>query len=521
MKKLYFIISLFCLAGCSTFLEEYSQDLAYIHSYEDLDELLLGNVYFERYTGTSWQFSGSSGEQHYSWVHVSADELQQMTDGSWLSNGPGWVTYGYFTWQYRPYLSPDGASTVWDENSDFEKLYSHINACNIILMEAETFEDDNDETVRENVNRIKGECYFMRGSCYFLLANFYGKPYAAATAASDPAVPLKLSSYVEDIAYQRNSVAEVYAQVEADLLEAERLLQDVPKKSIYRADVHAARLMLSRMYLYICDYENAMRYARLVTEEGPVLADLNGFAGEEFLTVNTSELIFSTGSSALPGNVPTLMNNYYVTGGNEFELSDALLASYDPQHSHDLRFGHFVADTNGRNTYVKLQGYYYGISDLSDVFLLRTSEAYLNLAEAAACAGDDATAREALGALRERRIDRAYYNPSELDGLSGEELVDFIREERRRELCLEGHRWFDLRRYRVAAAYPQEITLEHIHTNRVYNESLGVYENQWVRRFVLPSDDPAWVLPLPEEEVDKNTGMINNPRNERSYENIN
>ena len=218
MKKLYFIISLFCLAGCSSFLEEYSQDLAYIHSYEDLDELLLGNVYFERYTGTSWQFSGSSGEQHYSWVHVSADELQQMTDGSWLSNGPGWVTYGYFTWQYRVYLSPDGTSTVWDENSDFEKLYSHINACNIILMEAEAFEGDDDETVQANVNRIKGECYFMRGSCYFLLANFYGKPYAAATAASDPAVPLKLSSYVEDIAYQRNSVAEVYAQVEADLL---------------------------------------------------------------------------------------------------------------------------------------------------------------------------------------------------------------------------------------------------------------------------------------------------------------
>ena len=29
----------------------------------------------------------------------------------------------------------------------------------------------------------------------------------------------------------------------------------------------------------------------------------------------------------------------------------------------------------------------------------------------------------------------------------GEQLVSFIRDERRRELCFENHRWFDLRRY--------------------------------------------------------------------------
>ena len=130
-------------------------------------------------------------------------------------------------------------------------------------------------------------------------------------------------------------------------------------------------------------------------------------------------------------------------------------------------------------------------------------------------------ARAALNALREKRIDAAYYDPAELDALSGEDLAQFAREERRRELCLEGHRWFDLRRYRVAAAYPQGITLTHTQTNRAYNEVTYEYETAWVRRFTLTSDDPAWVLPLPEEEIDKNTGMINNPRNERSYENVN
>lgn len=108
MKKIYLIISLFWLTGCSSFLEEYSQDLAYIQSYEDLDELLLGNAYFERYICYSWQTSGMSGDQYYSWVHVSADELQQINDDFWWGpTGPGWVIFGYYTWQYRVYQDPD------------------------------------------------------------------------------------------------------------------------------------------------------------------------------------------------------------------------------------------------------------------------------------------------------------------------------------------------------------------------------------------------------------------------------
>ena len=49
MKRLYTIfLLLFALTGCSGFLEEYSQDQAYVEGYDDLDELLLGNAYFER-----------------------------------------------------------------------------------------------------------------------------------------------------------------------------------------------------------------------------------------------------------------------------------------------------------------------------------------------------------------------------------------------------------------------------------------------------------------------------------------
>ena len=517
MKKLYFIICLFWLAGCSNFLEEYSQDQAYIQSDEDLDELLLGNAYFQRFGCNSWQYTGSSGEQYYAWVHISGDELQQLTIDPWIPSGPVWTAYGYFTWQYRVYQDPEGNGS-WNEGGDFRKLYAHINACNMIMEETKAFEVDEDEGVQENIARIKGECHFLRGSYYFLLANFYGKPYDAATAATDPAVPIKVTPYVEDVFFQRNSMAEVYEQVEKDLLEAERLLKDIPQESLYQADVHAVRLMLSRMYLYMCNYEKAMEYASLVVEEGPALGDLNGFAGEQFLTPDLSEIIFSMGTNSLAENVAFTGGE---PAGNDFSISSELYAAYDPTNSHDLRLQHYIVSENGYITYKKLQGGWSEKTDLGDVFLLRASEAYLNLAEAAACGGDETTARKALQALREKRIDQAYYNPAELDALSGADLVYFIREERRRELCLEGHRWFDLRRYRVAAQYPQEATIVHIQTNKTLNSALNIYETSWVRRFTLTTDDPAWVLPIPEEEIDKNTGMLNNPRNERNYETVN
>ena len=483
MNRLYVLIICCALCGCSDFLKEYSQDKAYVQSYEDLDEILLGNGYFSRYAGNSWQWLGSNGQQYLACVHVSADELAQHTGSTsaWLPSGPGWVSYGYYGWQLRVYEDAEGTE-VWDDDSDFRQLYAHINTCNMLLEEITAFEDTIDEEALENVSRIKGECYFLRGSCYFLLVNLFGKPYSSLTADEDPAVPIKLTNYVEDKYYERNTVSEVYEQIESDLLEAEKCLADIPTKSVWRADVNAVRLMLSRMYLYMCDYEEAVRYASLVVENGPRLADLNGFTGDEFLNANLSELIFSMGASSLPDNVLFASTSYL--SGNRFQISEELYSAYNPPSSGDLRLQHYVVEADGAIRYKKLQGTSGSTTDLSDVFVLRTSEAYLNLAEAAACAGDEEAARDALNALRVRRIDYSIFDDSEVDGLAGEALVRFAREERRRELCLEGHRWFDLRRYRVAEVCPEEITLTHTLSNRALDVATNSYNISWTRRFV-------------------------------------
>lgn len=56
------------------------------------------------------------------------------------------------------------------------------------------------------------------------------------------------------------------------------------------------------------------------------------------------------------------------------------------------------------------------------------------------------------------------------------ELVNFIRSERRRELCFEGHRWPDLRRYAVNTKYPLETTIRHM----VYETENGEYAGYYL-----------------------------------------
>ena len=495
-------VLLILFSSCSDFLEEKSQDLIIPKSVKDYREFLFGEAYIRDET------------QIHTYLDIMTDDVKENIKGSFLGGDTRASGYGYYTWQYRVYENVEGKQ-VWDDGADFRHLYSHINACNMILEETKAFEEMTEEEDVQNVNRIKGECHFLRGCYYFLLANFYGKPYVASTAESDPAVPIKTSNYVEDKYYSRNSVAEVYKQIVTDLLDAEKFLKDVPKKSMWRADINAVRLMLSRVYLYMCLYEEAEKYAALVTENGPQLEDLNSFSGKEFLSTNLSELIFSTGASSLPGNVTFYSRN------DDMRISNELYEAYNPRNPIDLRLQYFVLDYDGSIRYRKLQGETFQTTDLSDVFLMRTAEAWLNLAEAAACAGDEPTARKALNTLREKRIKREFFDESEVNGLTGENLVQFIREERRRELCLEGHRWFDLRRYRVAEKYPQEVTVEHVYVNKTYNSSTYEYETLWIRKFVLTTDDPAWVMPLPKAEIDKNTGMLDNPRNERGYEDVN
>ena len=65
---------------------------------------------------------------------------------------------------------------------------------------------------------------------------------------------------------------------------------------------------------------------------------------------------------------------------------------------------------------------------------------------------------ETIQTLREQRVKTGTLEDLQL---SGEELVNYIRNERRLELTFEGQRWFDLRRYAVCPKWPFQKEIHH------------------------------------------------------------
>ena len=124
---------------------------------------------------------------------------------------------------------------------------------------------------------------------------------------------------------------------------------------------------------------------------------------------------------------------------------------------------------------------------------LRLSEAYLNYAEAMAMLGGngDEEATAALNTLLENRFDPEDFEEVEFE--SNAELVQFVRDERRRELCYEGHRWFDLRRWGMPV-----IT----HT---WHDSESQSSN-----YTLQEGDLLYTIPIPDEAIQSNASLVQN-----------
>ncbi|MBQ9641182.1 MAG: RagB/SusD family nutrient uptake outer membrane protein [Bacteroidaceae bacterium] len=507
------------LQGCGKFLEEYSQDTDYVRTWKDLDELLIGDCYLPVKNSNYLNLTENIG----SWLHVLADEVEEC-QSSYSSNAGAdgdrrERTFGYFTWQQRVGQN-ESFTDYYAENEAWTKIYYCINVANNILSSVDDVPQSS-ETDEQGAHKVQGEAYFLRAFYYFWLANLYGKPYNAATAATDLCVPLKTSDVVEDRKFSRQSVAEVYAQVLSDLDDAEYHLTEYKgkKPSIYRADLTACHLLQSRVYLYMQNWEKAAEYAQKVMNEHPALVNLNTATGK-FLVKDNAENIFSMGGN----DVPNLFNYVY----QSYSVSRELYAAYT---SSDLRKsqwywqrGNFVGPVRTKVnsmyfSYDQTAGDYYTRAyseiqvqqEVSGLFLLRSAEAYLNYAEAKAYLGQEGEALEALNTLRKNRISTsANYQVT----ATGSALVSAIRRERRLELALEGHRWFDLRRYMVCSVQPESISITHEWTYYSSHTSTKMTER---RRFVLEENDAAYTLPIPQEVINFNTGMENNLRPWREY----
>ncbi|RZS75448.1 RagB/SusD family nutrient uptake outer membrane protein [Pseudobacter ginsenosidimutans] len=490
IKRTWILLLCILFAGvssCKKFLATYSQNDSFVESAADLDELLVGEVY------TDYQLFYTP-----EMLHLMDDDIAAVIPEGNNSNTVLQGT-GFHYWQAQPRITTDGKIVTND--IFFNSLFSKIAHINSILHIVPSLQEKGEPAA--TLKRISGEALFLRAFYYFMLVNTYGKPYTPATASTDFGVPLKTDPAIKDQFVARNTTRQVYDQVIADLLEAEKALAGANASSTIRVNQAAAQAFLSRVYLYMENYEKAVYYADQVINTSTYhLKDLNTYnTGDNFLNNKDEEVIFTMRTNYIISVIMAL--DYDIPPTIAYKASEDLILGYSPA---DLRLQvFFQRNSRGemRVTKRRTQG---GPStdDVGDIFLLRLSETYLNKAEALAALDRSEEARNTLQEFRKTR-----FKPSELPPVNatGEALVNTIRDERRLELCFEAHRWFDLRRYGVNSKYPFSKSITH---RSVVFGGNGYIDNGYYELGPYEQDAAAYVVPIANDEIEFNNGLLTN-----------
>lgn len=512
--NIFAVITLLTITACGDFLEPNSKSEFVPKDAVSLNELLLGEAY---------QRNDIEGFNVF--LNLMDDDIQAT---SYQTPVDGFDPNKYaasFTWQPDMFEIMETANA--GHTNIYQRYYELILGANAVI---DYLSEVND--TEENINKVKAQAYALRGFYYFNLVNIFGMPYNYAPDSLG--VPLKLRSAIEESAdyLARKTVRQVYQQILFDLHTAEEAYLQLPESEHwipnYRTSLPMVQLMLSRTYLYMEIWDNAAEYAKLVMQNNNFkLQDLNeipiystaddGKNIRNFVSYpsyNSSETIWAY------GNIVDMFEWVYdyitttntSTGGRMhpyFQASEDLINTFE---DYDLRLNRYIVrspkGSTGEEMYMAYgkvnMGYttiksgtteteYYMPKAATGEFgrSLRLSEAYLNYAEACAMIGNIPNATDALNTLMEKRFDPEDFEPESFD--SQEELIKFVRDERRRELCFEGHRWFDLRRWGMPSIS---------HTWHNNESSSSTYR--------LEECDLMYTIPIPDEALQANGKLIQN-----------
>jgi hypothetical protein len=299
-------------------------------------------------------------------------------------------------------------------------------------------------------NQWLGEAYFLRGLTYFYLTNLYGT------------VPLVLSSnFAVNNTLARSAQPAVYAQIIADLGQAQSLLSDdyyaasgATTTDRGRPNRMAANAMLAKAYLYTVDWKHAEALADSVIGDAAdyqLVGPLNTFL------IGSPEIIWGIEPDEhyyIPYIEPDVAAYYVPSGiypptqGVGACLSDSLVSAFEPG---DLRYTDWVgADTVAASGSTPAAVYYYAYkfkafgayTAAQEVIpMCRLAEQYLIRAEARA------EQNNLGGALADLNVIRARAGLPASTAVSQADVLAAILRERRVELFTElGNRFFDLRR---------------------------------------------------------------------------
>ncbi|SKA14843.1 Starch-binding associating with outer membrane [Chitinophaga eiseniae] len=499
----------------------------------------------ERFVNTTYQ-SLPDMFQPWGWPLSSAtDETNQAIDNSSADAG------SFNTGSMSPSNFP--LAGQWTE------YYGKIRACNIFLKNYDKV--PNDPTYPDRRSRLKGEILVLRAFYYFQLVIRWGDVPLLAQVENPFDNP-------EGIYFKRNSISDVLGAVVKDLDEAMTLLPPTYAErpnNWGRASRVIALSLKGRALLYFAsplynptNDQNRWTQAANACKAALDSALNNGYAlndnyGEIFTQYFNKEVIWSRPAPSAygDGGIDREMNPRGANGyGNvnpiqelvdDYEMESTGLpitdpaSGYNPQRPYDGRDKRFYAtilypgcmwkgrplNPNGEDVPRPGQnatGYWprkyllEGVNLFSNTgatdrkwVLIRTAELYLNYAEAQnEVSGPGADVYNALNAVRGRAGIPAVNSGTK------ESLRARIRHERRIELALEAHRFWDVRRWKIA-----EVTdNREIHGVTVTGSGNVTYSYPVVEKRVFDPKRAYW-LPVPQAEMDKVSGrnpeFVQNP----------
>ena len=377
-------------------------------------------------------------------------------------------------YQYNNIGGSNRASFYYDVNyqtaSEFntstvswQSPYVVIGRANRIIAAAEGGALSDAAEAKATIDQYAAEAKVLRALAHFDLVRIYGKPYTEDQGAS-LGVPLVTEVLESNAKPARSTVAEVYTQVVKDLTEAISSNALATETEPGYVSVWGAKAILSRVYLNMGDYANALSVAEdIIKNSGAALWTRDQyFKAWDASTPNESEFLFrlnvagSTDNNDLNGIGNLQQRDGYKEMVATKKFVDMLTS--DPE---DVRNDMFLPATAAKEvaTYGtnkvylnKLRGQGGNLRNVTIVPIIRLSEVYLTAAECAFRNNDKTKAVEYLNDLVKNRT-TTEASLATVDNITLERILI----ERRKELIGEGQRYFDaLRNNETITRYTSE-----------------------------------------------------------------
>ncbi|MBQ0144869.1 MAG: RagB/SusD family nutrient uptake outer membrane protein [Bacteroidales bacterium] len=374
--------------------------------------------------------------------------------------------------------------------------YGAITNANNILYYGPDLRERYPKNLKE-IDKNLGYAHFARALIHFDLCNCYARPYNYTPDASHIGIPVVDYIPSFESVIKRSSVKSVYDLIVSDLKEAIELLDGV-NGDIYYVTQDAAKALLARIYLYMEEWDKAAELSSELMQKyelTPRKDYVDMFRNAK--VVPGSEMIFrfnqfSKTSSMRSFYDPTATQDALpcpvITTYYEADDVRKSLLTYIPESVEDSV--HIGKEYSAVCKYLP----YKSITDtekrVPDFPLLRVSEQYLIHAEAV-LKGSNADIEAAAGDIKALEGRARGLAPGKITLLysNKEDMMNLIERERVKELCYEGHRFFDLARWK----------------KDVVRSS---YSNAEVK--LLKYEDHHFILPIPRMEMQANEYMVQN-----------